>query len=350
MADLSELDFTDLYVRLDTNSPSSYLPKYSATQRTMGSLQVPEKYESEIALLRGQLIKQKNDEFSLDLPNMRLRASRQVMFGDEEWVALRRIPVDVPQLAALGFQPGILDVFRRWGRRTGLIVIGGPTGAGKTTTAVALLMEYLYTYGRTAVTIEDPVEYMLQGPVGEMGRCFQIPVHSDEEWSKAVDKVLRWKPRFIFLGEVRTPVVASALLRATTSGHLAICTIHGGSVEETLGAVLQMAEREMGANAAIHLANGLCGVVHQQLVNGKPSVKVLQTGSAVGDPIRAAIRSNKIQTLGSAIQQQEAIRQQSPVDSDDESGSGTGSSRSDSSSTTSLGPQMIDRSKKSWFR
>lgn len=313
MSELSELDFTDLYVRLDERVPARYSPFPRDGQTLQGNFEVPDEYEEDVNLLRMILTKHQLRNFSITHGEMRLRACRKAVFGGEEWVAMRRFPKELPDLDQLGFRQEQLKAFRAWGRRSGLIVIGGATRAGKTTTAVGLLVDYLRTHGRTAITIEDPVEYMIQGEVGDRGFCYQNEVHEEDEWGEAVKDALRWAPRYIFLGEVRTAKAARNLLRAATSGHLVICTVHGGSVEETLGALIQIALPELGDTAYNLLADGLCAVVHQSIVQGRPNVFSLGTSDSAGDPVRSAIRGQKLQTLGTFVQQQEALRKQGNV-------------------------------------
>lgn len=309
---LSDLDFVNLYIRLDAAAPSRYAPVQRPDARPMpGVIDVPEQYEESIGYLCQQIQKISTKDFSLDLTDMRLRGAQRKMVGDEIWCCLRKIPPTAPDLDTLGFAPGIVEQFRTWGgRRGGLILVGGATSAGKTTTAVSILMDYLKRRGRVAYTIEDPVEFNLHGPVGQGGHCFQIEVREDKEWAEAMMTAMRFAPRYIFLGEVRTPAAARHLLRASVSGHLAMCTIHGGSIEETLASLLQTAEIELGETAKSLLADGLCAVVHQQLIKGAPQVQLLQVEGAGGsaEGIRSAIRTGKLQTLGTYIYQQEAVR------------------------------------------
>lgn len=309
MQTLSGLDFTDLYLRLDADVGPDATALYApSVQSEAGVLPVPEELMDEINGLRAILRDIPGRDFSISLSAMRLRGSRQTIFGAGEWVALRRFPLHPPPLEHLGFPKEIRQVFRGWGRRTGLIVVGGSTRAGKTTTASACLTEWLKYYGRVAVTIEDPVEYHLQGKVGEAGYCFQVEVSKDSEWGEAIKTTLRWAPRYIFLGEVRTPEAARHLLRAATSGHLALCTVHGGSIEETLSALHQIARSELGDTAWQLLGDGLCAVVHQALIDGRPEVQLLQADpNNLGDSVRQLVRSGKVHQLGTHIAQQSAI-------------------------------------------
>lgn len=316
MAELSELEFVNLYVRVDpppmgVTYESSYSPIRRRGRQAARNIVVPEEYDEAIDMLRVTLVNQDRDEFSFEHDGMRLRGARQICFGGSVEVALRRFTIDMPDLENGGFRPQDLEEFRSWGLRPGLIVVGGATSAGKTTTCVSLLMDYLKTHGGVLYTVEDPVEYLFPDRVGAEGKVIQVEVERDEEWGEAVKKALRFKPDFIMLGEVRTPEAARHLLRAATSGHLVICTVHGGSVEETLGAVLQIAERAVGESAYALLADGLTAVVHQSIVQGRPQIQILRTEAGnVGDPIRATIRSKRLQMLGTAIDQQATIRKQ----------------------------------------
>lgn len=309
MHTLSGLDFTDLYLRLDTDVGPDSTALYSpSVQSEAGVLPVPEELLDEVNGLRAILRDIPGRDFSISLSAMRLRGSRQTIFGSGEWVALRRFPLQPPPLEHLGFPKEIRQIFRGWGRRTGLVVVGGSTRAGKTTTAAACLTEWLKYFGRVAVTIEDPVEYQLQGKVGEAGYCFQVEVSKDSDWAEAIKSTLRWAPRYIFLGEVRTPSAARHLLRAATSGHLALCTVHGGSIEETLSALHQIARNELGDTAWSLLGDGLSAVVHQSLVGGKPEVQILQADPGnLGDAVRQLVRTGKVHQLGTHVAQQSAL-------------------------------------------
>ena len=300
----------DIYVCMDASEPSRYSipPKRGSIVAT--NLQVPNEYMQDINFLKSAIEKQPTSEFSIEFSNMRLRGSKCKMFDDRDWVALRRLPLEPPRLESLNFKPEVIQEFQSWGSRSGLIIVGGATRAGKTTTMVGILSEYLRSHGGVAFTIEDPVEYFLQGPFGNGGYCYQHPVHEDHEWGEAVKTALRWAPRYISLGEVRTPAAAKWLLRAATSGHLAICTIHGGSIEETLSALLQIAQTELGATANSVLADGLCAVIHQSITNGRPTVDILSTTQQLSDTVRVAIRNQSLQTLGTYIEQQRTKREQ----------------------------------------
>lgn len=303
---LSDLDFVDLYVCLDNSGRAHYKPSRSKFNPKEDYVLGAE-YHEEIAKLVNQVrISLKDtDEPSVLFGDMRLRASFITTASGEEWVAMRRNPDKPPQLSQLNMDPRFVEQLRSLGKRDGLVLLVGATGHGKTTTACSLLQDFLQRYGNIAFTIEDPIEFTLEGSYGNSGYCYQVEVQSDEEWAQKLKKSLRWQPQYIFVGEVRTPDAAAQILRAATSGHLVITTVHGGSVEEGLEGLLQLAEQSAGQRAPLLLAAGLTAVWHQQLTSDQLRTRFYITEEGnLGDPVRSNIRAGQIGQIATYIDKQ----------------------------------------------
>lgn len=301
LALLRDFKISDLYIRLDGKAPAIYQGQKRGKNRVNAI--VPEQYAEDIRRLTEFVLQNNTNEESIThLDGIRMRMSRQIMADGEEWMCLRIIKTHVPPLDKLGIMPGYVKALRELGHRDGLILITGATGHGKTTTAASLIIDYLQRCGGVAVTIEDPVEYILKGRHGEKGFCFQSEVHRDEEWSEAIKRSLRWAPYYIFVGEIRTAKAAEQLLRAATTGHLVITTVHAGSPEEALMGLMHMAEQAMGGGANHILAAGITSVVHQTMTEQGPNVRmcVAEHGN-MGDPVRALIRENRVGMLTTYI-------------------------------------------------
>lgn len=208
----------------------------------------------------------------------------------------------------LGFAPALVPHLRALGKRNGLVVISGSTGNGKTTTACSLLADYLSTIGGVAFTIEDPVEYDLEGRHGNNGYCYQVEVHEDDEWASMLKRSLRWHPRYIFVGELRTPEATNQLLRAATSGHLVITTVHAGSLEEALEGVLQLGEQSVGERATTLMASSLACVIHQTITpHGLQAQQFITETGTMTSPFRNCIREKRIGQTRTFVDQQTAL-------------------------------------------
>lgn len=225
----------------------------------------------------------------------------------------RKMPKNTPDIFDLGLPEPVVKHLVGLSQESGLILIGGPTGMGKTTTCSALIRKYLENDGGFVYTIEDPPEMPLDGLYhaknGGLGLCKQTPVEN-ERWGDALKSALRSRPRYILVGEIRTPETASQTLRAATSGHLVISTVHANSVEDALNSVIKYATAAglQEALASDLLARGILGVVHQKLEGIKVQRPEIRTAFAnpnptVADQMRMIIRDGKI-NLGTLMEAQ----------------------------------------------
>lgn len=216
----------------------------------------------------------------------------------------RRMPIKVPDVYQLGMPEILINHLCSLNKATGLILLCGPTGMGKTTTATALLKYFLENEGGFAYTVEDPPEMPMDGiyqaKKGGLGLCKQTEVVNNN-WELGLRSALRSKPRYILVGETRTAETASELLRASTSGHLVISTIHANNLEDGLTSLIKYATAG-GMNeqlAADLLARGILGVIHQKLTGKAKLTPTLQYCFANPDPMEAdqmrmVIRDGKI--------------------------------------------------------
>jgi twitching motility protein PilT len=310
---LRDLPFMDLYVRIDEAG------KGMARYRTPGrdysnnwSRMLPDQYRGESRAiaeeLRGNI---DNPDSSYQFDGVRFRLSYQRLANGQEWVILRRINPRVFTLEELSFAPNIMTHLRKLGQRDGLILISGPTGHGKTTTSFALFADFMRRFGGVGISVEDPVEYQLDGAVGDYGYCYQVQVGKDEDWATPLKRALRWTPRYLLVGEVRSPQAAEQILRAATTGHLVITTIHAGSVEESLLGLLHLAEQSIGHSANTMLAQGLTAAWHQTLGSNGPYLRYAFTEeNNNGDPVRSLIREGKVGMINSYIDKQAARMEQ----------------------------------------
>ncbi len=151
---------------------------------------------------------------------------------------------------------------------TGMIIVTGPTGAGKTTTLYAILKS-LNTPDKKIITIEDPVEYKIAG-------IEQIQVQPDRgfDFAQALRAVLRQDPNIILVGEIRDKETAEIAINASLTGHLVLTTLHANSAPATFARLI-----EMGAPGHL-LSDAIRLIIAQRLVK-RPDPKEGEPGRMV---------------------------------------------------------------------
>jgi type II secretory ATPase GspE/PulE/Tfp pilus assembly ATPase PilB-like protein len=143
-----------------------------------------------------------------------------------ELFKLDNLSLSPPEMAV------VQDIIKR---PTGLVIVVGPTGSGKTTTLYSILNS-LNTPERKIITLEDPVEYNMPGIV-------QIPVRGSlesESFAEKLRAVLRLDPDIVMVGEIRDKDTAKTALQGALTGHLVLSTFHAGSSAAALSRMLDM--------------------------------------------------------------------------------------------------------------
>lgn len=167
---------------------------------------------------------------------------------------LDRSGIDL-KLDALGFDRPAIDALRRLVHApNGIVLVTGPTGSGKTTTLYALLRERVSTQLKI-FTVEDPVEYRLEG-ITQM----QIDPTIGLTFAGALRSVLRQDPDIILIGEIRDRESAQIAIQASLTGHLVLSTLH---TNNAIGALTRL--RDMGLDDYL-IAATIRAVIAQRLV------------------------------------------------------------------------------------
>lgn len=314
---LIDLPFKDLYIRIDdsidANTHSRYNPTPGPDVDEYVNLKVPPEYNTNLNMLRNDLRKVgPTIDFRVFFEGIRFRAVRmETVSSDpslekEVWVCLRRFPTKTPDIDKMNYTEANREIMKGLGRKQGLIVIGGGTGAGKTTTGISLFRFYMKSIGGVGYMVEDPCEYILQGDFEgnpEKAMVLQCEVTEEEQWVQAIKNGLRCNPKFVYLGEVRTPDSAAQMLRMASSGHLVICTVHGGTVEQCVSALVQIARSKLDDLANQLLADSLVAIIHQTMSRGRVNMTILKA-EGMADGVRAAIRDGDLKKLANSIEQQ----------------------------------------------
>lgn len=142
------------------------------------------------------------------------------------------------EMSALGFDPDTLAQFiKLLNKPSGLILLTGPTGSGKTTAIYSALYHLVQRSGPaiSIATVEDPVEFSLP-----MIAQAQVNLAQDFTYPKALRSLMRQDPQVIMVGEIRDPETAAIAVQAGLTGHLVISTIHSGSTAGVFARMINM--------------------------------------------------------------------------------------------------------------
>ncbi len=157
-------------------------------------------------------------------------------------------------LENLGFLNDTLTVFNNViSQPYGMVVISGPTGAGKTTTLYSVLNR-LNTSGKNIVTVEDPVEYQMDGL-----NQVQVNIKADMTFANGLRSILRQDPNIVLIGEIRDGETAQIAIEAALTGHLVLSTLHTNDAPSVATRMI-----DMGIEPFL-IASSLIGATAQRL-------------------------------------------------------------------------------------
>jgi twitching motility protein PilT len=176
-------------------------------------------------------------------------------------IVMRKAQTEVPTIQGLALPAIFKDVAKE---KTGLVLVTGATGSGKTTTLAALLDEINRTLPVHVVTLEDPIEYLHPHKKATFNQRELGPDFDD--FPSGLRAAMRQAPKVIFVGEMRDRATVEIALTAAETGHLVLSTIHTINAGQSINRILGMFEREEEAQLRIRLSDTLRWIISQRLL------------------------------------------------------------------------------------
>lgn len=202
----------------------------------------------------------------------------------------KRLPL---KLDCLGFNEAQLKLIKQIGScKNGLVIICGPTGAGKSTTAAALLMDIGQRNDSSLkiISLEDPPEYLIPGVTQ-----IQIDEKINASFAESLMHIFRQDPDILMIGEIRDEKSAAIAIRAALTGHLVFATLHTASAA---GVIFRLQDLGIPVNLIVSV---LKGVIVQELNNFKGNVNLMADLALPSKELQTfskeKITEEKLQTL-----------------------------------------------------
>ena len=212
--------------------------------------------------------------------------------------SFRVVPQRIPELDDLQLPSTVGELVKE---PRGLLLVTGPAGQGKSTTACALLQRLNETMALRIITIEDPIEYLF---VEDQCQFEQREVGVDtESFANAIRNAVRQDPEVIFIGEIRDRETVQTAMQAAETGHLVLATLHADSVPQTLDRIRELHPASEQANASTLLARSFNAIICQRLIPSTfnrriPCLEIVRRNSATQE----AIARNDLHLLTGVIE------------------------------------------------
>lgn len=256
-----------------------------------GSALTPERLErmARLIMLEDQFQRfEQNPEINLGFTLPGIGRFRFNVFRQRRAIGMvaRAIPDAIPDFATLGLPEVLKDIARQ---RSGLVLVVGPAGSGKSTT-LAALVEHRSSHDLShVITLEDPIEYLFKHHDSVIN---QREIGADSlSYAAGLMNALRQSPDVIMIGEVREAAIMERILEFADTGHLCLSTLHANSVTKALERITKMFPEEAREQARVALAQNLRAILSQRLVpthDGQQTVacELLVASARVSDLIQ----------------------------------------------------------------
>lgn len=221
--------------------------------------------------------------------------------GGKICAALRLLPAKIPDARSVDLPQALREAALA---DSGLVIIAGPTGSGKSTTLAAMIRHLCLKRQSCVITLEDPVEYDFSALPESRCMIRQRTLGEDfSDYEAGIRDAMREDPDILMLGELRDRACAEEVLKAAETGHLVLTTLHTASCEQSVNRFLELFPSESRNSARGILADVLLCVCVQRLVpavgSSRVAVREVMTNTSA---VKSLIREEKTHQIASMIQ------------------------------------------------
>ena len=254
-------------------------------------------------LIKNDKYKEKVEELkeldgSFEIPKLCRLRYNLLRYQGKIGIILRIIEAKIPSTEGLGLPPVINRIA---GASSGLVLVTGATGSGKSSTLAAMINFVNNTKPVHILTLEDPVEYIHQ-PI--KARITQREIGEDtDDFTKALRSALRQDPDIILIGEMRDAETISIALKAAETGHLVFGTVHTTDALNTVGRLISMFPAEEQDAVRARIADNLYATISQRLLkrNDRAGMvaaqEIMITSPGIRESLSSAEKSSEIYTF-----------------------------------------------------
>ena len=216
----------------------------------------------------------------------------------EVGMVMRHIKSDIPNLEGLRLPASVSKLVME---RSGLVLICGPTGSGKSTTLAAMIDYRNRRDTSHILTIEDPIEFLHEHKLSIIDQR-EIGVDT-KSYHHALKNAMREAPDLILIGEIRDEEAMQYALSYAQTGHLCLATIHGNNSKQVLERIRNMVSKEQRSTLMKELSSVLKGIVSQRLVMSQDGKRVAALEILMKAPdIQEIIQKGNLEELKKAIE------------------------------------------------
>lgn len=238
---------------------------------------------------RDRFEKEKDLDFSYSMNGARFRVNLCYERGNIAMVA-RVIPSVIPSFKDIVIPDSVADLITGY---SGLIIITGPTGSGKSTTLASMIERINNERAVSIVTLEDPIEFLFSS---KKAKICQRELGGDmHTFADGLKHVLRQDPNVIMVGEMRDPETISATLTLAETGHLVFSTLHTPSAAQAVDRIIDTFPPHQQAQVRTQMALSLKAVISQVLLPRQGGGRIAAREMLLNVPaVGNLIRENKV--------------------------------------------------------